>query len=260
MRVVPGSLAKTVVVGGQVPGIAAVVRTINSALLCLDDRPNAVEVCAGDRDSDAAQNTLGQSVAFEFFPGCSAVAGTIKTASCTPAIQAPRGPPSLPQCSEQDIGVAGIEHHVDAPGLGILIEHLLPGLAAILSAEDAALFVIGKGMSERRDKGDVRILRVHGEAPDGMRVGKPNKLPGLPGVDRLVNTVSTDDVAANARLSRTHINDIGVRFGNRYRPYRWRCILRLVENWFPVEAAISRLPHAAGGRAKVINVILSDDA
>ena len=115
-------------------------------------------------------------------------------------------------------------------------------------------------MSERSDKGDVRILGVHGEASDGMRVGKPNKLPRLPGVDRLVNTVSTNDVAANARLSRAHINDIGVRFGNRYRPDRRRCILRLVENWFPVEATISRLPHAAGGGAKVINVILSDDA
>src|SRR5256885_10370206 len=62
--------------------------------------------------------------------------------------------------------ISGIEHHVDAPGLGILIEHLLPGLTAILSAEDAALFVIGKGMSERRDKGDVRIRS------EERRVGK----------------------------------------------------------------------------------------
>ncbi len=42
------------VVGGYVPGIAAVVGTIDSAFLCLDDCPHPVGICAGDRDTDAA--------------------------------------------------------------------------------------------------------------------------------------------------------------------------------------------------------------
>ncbi len=159
-------------------------------------------------------------MAFQFFPGCAAVDGTVKAASGPAAVETPRSSPRLPQCREQDVGIAGIEHDVDATGLGVLIEHLLPGLAAILRAENAALFVVGKGMSERRDEGNVRILGIHREPPDGVRVGKANKLPGFTSVNRFVHSVAADNVAANACFSRSHINDVRIGFGNRNRSDR----------------------------------------
>src|SRR5271169_6329700 len=115
-------------------------------------------------------------------------------------------------------------------------------------------------MSKRRDEGNVRILGIHGEARDGMRVAQANQLPGFPRVDRLVNTVTADDVATNTSFSGSDIDDIRVRFGNRDCPNRWRPIFLLVENWFPVEAAIGCLPHASGDGAKIIDIILADDA
>lgn len=69
-------------------------------------------------------------------------------------------------------------------------------------------------------EGDVRILGIHGEAPDGMRVGKADKLPGLTGINGFINSVTANNVSANARFSGSHINHIRVRLGNRDCPDR----------------------------------------
>src|SRR5208283_3959117 len=114
--------------------------------------------------------------------------------------------------------------------------------------------------SKPPDEGNIRIPGIHGEAPDGVRVAEANELPGLTRVDRLVDTITTDDVAANTSFSGSNVNDVGVRFGNRDGPDRWRCILLRIENWFPVEAAIGCLPHASGDSAKIIDIILADNA
>src|SRR5580693_131001 len=90
-----------------------------------------------------------------------------------------------------------------------------------------------------------------------MRVAKASELPGLTCVDRFVNSVTADNVTANARFSRSHINDIRVRLGNRDGSDRRRRIFRFVEDRFPVQTAISRLPYASGSRPEIIDIILA---
>src|SRR5208282_2561258 len=154
--------------------------------------PYAIGIGARDRYSDAAQNPIGQSVGFQFFPGGSAVDGAVEAAPRTAAVQTPRGAPGLPQSCKKDVRIGGIEDHVDPAGFRVFVKHLLPALTSILRAENSAFFVIAKRMSEGSNEGDVRIFGIHREAADGMRVRKANELPGLACVDRLVDSVAAD--------------------------------------------------------------------
>ena len=99
-------------------------------------------------------------MALQLLPGGAAVDGAIKAAARAAAVEAPRRAPRLPQRRIDDVRVGGIEGEVDAAGLGVLVKNFLPGLAAVLRTEDAALLVVGKGMAERRDEGDVRIFWI----------------------------------------------------------------------------------------------------
>ena len=62
VRVIPGALAKTMIVGHEMPRIAAVVGAIDSALLGFDHRPHAIGIRARNRDADAPENSFGQTV------------------------------------------------------------------------------------------------------------------------------------------------------------------------------------------------------
>src|SRR5260370_32597055 len=114
-------------------------------------------------------------------------------------------------------------------------------------------------MSQSGDERDVRIFGVHDQAADGTGVAKPDKLPGLAGVDGFVYSVSADDVAANASLSRADINDVGIGFGNRERADGRRSVPLLVKEGLPIEAAIRGLPYAACDAAEITGLALPHD-
>src|SRR4029078_747557 len=54
----------------------------------------------------------------------------------------------LPQRGVDDVRIGGIDPHVVAAGVLVLVEDLLERLAAVLGAEDAALLVGPVGMAE----------------------------------------------------------------------------------------------------------------
>ena len=70
---VPGALAITLIVVDARPGIAGVVGAIEAALLRFDQRVDAIGVRARNRNADASQLAFGQAMAFQMFPGESAV-------------------------------------------------------------------------------------------------------------------------------------------------------------------------------------------
>ena len=116
------------------------------------------------------------------------------------------------------------------------------------------------GCPKRSDECDVRILRIDDHASDGMRVRQADELPRLAGVDRFINSVAADDVAADAGFARPDINDVRIRLRNGDRADRRRHAFRLVGQRLPVQSAIGGLPHAAGSSAHVIHVGLTHDA
>ena len=115
-------------------------------------------------------------------------------------------------------------------------------------------------MSQSRHERNVRILGIYCESPDGVRIAQAHELPSLAGIERLPHTISANDVAPDARFPGPDINHIRIRLGNSNRANRRRRIFRLVENRFPVESAVGRLPHPASYRAKIVDLILPHHA
>src|SRR6266481_9028092 len=115
-------------------------------------------------------------------------------------------------------------------------------------------------MPQGGDERDVGIFRVYDQTADGTRVAKADKLPGFARVDGFVHPIPADDVAADARFPGADINDVGIGFGNRDRTDGRRSVFLFVKESLPVEAAIGGLPDAGCHAAKIIGVVLADDA
>ena len=73
-----------------------------------------------------------------------------------------------------------IERHIDAAGVLVLIKDLLPSLATIRCAENAALSVGPIGMAECRDESDVRICWINNDFADGTRIVQSDIFQVLP--------------------------------------------------------------------------------
>src|SRR5256885_15230572 len=94
--VIPGALAEAVIVGEQLPVFAAIVGAVDAAFFRFDDSPDAIGIGSGNGDADASFDAFGKAVLFDFFPGAAAVRGTIKAATGTSAVHAPRRALGLP--------------------------------------------------------------------------------------------------------------------------------------------------------------------
>src|SRR5580765_3812853 len=86
-----------------------------------------------------------------------------------------------------------------------------PILSAVSGAIDAALCIRAKGMSQGRNVSDVRVFRMHGNAPDGPCLPQSGVRPGFAGVYRFVDAASIDNVATNTGFARSRIDYVRVR-------------------------------------------------
>ena len=105
-------------------------------------------------------------------------------------------------------------------------------------------------MTERGDKDNIRIARIHDHSANRARILQANALPGLTSVQRFPHAVALRDVSANASFTGPHVDDIGIGHRNRDTADRRRSIL--VKNSGPGIRAVGRFPHAATGRAEIV--------
>src|SRR5713101_1654572 len=138
------------------------------------------------------------------FPGVAAVGGMVQSAAGAAAREAPGSPPRLPQGREQDARVGWVHAEVDGPGIGVFSEDLLPGLAAVAGAVDAALRVGPEGMAQDGRVGQVGVLGMHDDPAD-LPLLLPDVFPGFAAVGGAVDAVAGLDVAANVRLARADV-------------------------------------------------------
>jgi len=89
---------------------------------------------------------------FELFPSCAGVGGAVNAAAGTAAGERPGRAPGFPQRGEQDVGILRIERHVDRTGVLVFVENLVPGLAAVGGAKDAAFCVGSVGVPSAATK------------------------------------------------------------------------------------------------------------
>src|SRR5512132_2769459 len=135
-------------------------------------------------------------MAFETFPGQAAVGGLVEAAAGAAAFEVPGLAANLVERRVDDAGVIGVEDDVDGARVLVLVENLLPRLAAVGGAEDAAFRVRAEGVADRRDQHDVRITRVDDDRADLARVLQPDVVPGLAAVGRFIYAVAVGVVAA----------------------------------------------------------------
>src|SRR5207245_2309219 len=135
--------------------------------------------------------------------------GNVQPAAGAAAGHLPRFAHGLPQRGVDDEGVVRVETDVDGAGLGVFLEHLLPVLAAVPGAVDAALRVGSEGMAQDGGEGDVRVARMHNHLGD-LALLLPDVLPVLAAVGRFVDAVADGDVAADVGLAGADVDDVGV--------------------------------------------------
>src|SRR5947209_2330565 len=70
---------------------------------------------------------------------------------------------------------------------------LYPGHAAVYGLVEAALFVRSPEVAQGGDVDDVRILRMDGDGADVVRIGQAHVAPGFAGVGGLVDAVAPGD-------------------------------------------------------------------
>src|SRR5271154_5291108 len=110
------------------------------------------------------------------------------------------------------MGIVRTEGDVDGAGIFVLVENFLPGFAAIGGAKNTALGIRAERMAQSRHKNNVSIPGIDNYLADGSRVVQADVLPCLPAVEGFINSVAMRDVAADAGLAGTDIDDI--RVGN----------------------------------------------
>src|SRR6202171_1874642 len=195
---------------------------------------------------------------FKPFPGSPSIVGAIETASRPSTGKTPGRASCLPQGSEENVWIMRIKGDINSAGVLVFIKHFLPSLATIHGAEDAALCIGPEWMTQRGHVHDVWISGMDNQFFDGARIPQADVLPRLATVESLINPVAMRNVATDASLSRTDIDDVRLR--GRHSQAANAPDSFLIKERAPSHCAVGRLPHSAAGRAKVIGVRVPRDS
>src|SRR5262249_26034520 len=154
--------------------------------------------CNGTAAPDAAGQTV-VVIAFrvrgtEFFPRVAAIVGAVQATARAAAGETPRRSPGLPQTRKENARVRRVKADIDRAGIGVLLEDLLPRLAAIGGAIDAALGVGAERAAKDCGVGEHRIGPMYDHTAD-LSFLLPDMLPALAAVAGFVDAIPRLDVA-----------------------------------------------------------------
>ena len=251
VHVVPRPAAQIGVVAQALPRVAIVIRAKHGAVFGFDQRPHAAGLRRRRGDANSAEQPRRQTlVAGQLRPGVAPVQAAPDAGVRTAALGRVRKPPSLPDGRVQHARVADVQGQVGGAGVLGLVQHQVPGRAAVLRAVYAALGVGAPGVTHGGDVHHVRIGRVDGDAADVARRRQSNVSPGPASIIRAIHAVAVRYVAADAGFAGAGIDDVrvGVRDGDCANRGRVEVAVGDVD---PVRAAVGRLEHTAGAGAEV---------
>ena len=260
MNVVPGARPQDAVVVDELPGLAVIIAAPQAALVDfgLDNRVNAVRAARGDRDANLADEF--RQAAAKLLPGIAAVGRFPDAARRATRLDEPRSATVLPHRGIHDARICRVHGEIRRAGLVVHLQHGCPGLAAIAAAVDAAFGVRAPDLALHRDIHDIGIRRVNDDLADLASFVEPQVRPAFARVGGLVYAVAVArGDAANRRLARTDVDDVRVGGSDADRADR-ADIEILVREVFPGDAGVLGLPHAAAGRAHVIELVVAGHA
>ncbi len=164
----------------------------------------------------------------------------------------------LPQRRVHDIRILGIDPHIVAADVLVLVKYFLKRSAAVRRPENPTLRVRPVRVSQRRHEQPVGVSRVHLDIGDHLRIAQPQVRPRLAGVRRFVHPVAHRQVGPDDPRSRTHVNHIWIRLRYRNRSNRPRRLF--VEQRLPRRTEIRRSPYSAVVKADIKDVGLTGNS
>src|SRR5205823_1937375 len=250
---VVGALGDARIVADPCPALPGVVGAVEKATLL---RRDGGEEARGARRRDAEADP-SEAVALEVrqpagqrLPGRAAVGRFVQPAARSGELAIfPRRLPGLPEGGVDDARIGGVDDHVGAAGVRVLVEDALEGFSAVDGAEDPALLVWTIWMPEHGDEEAVGILRIDGDLRNLLALPKAKVLPAPPAVDGSVDPVSRGQVGPLQAFAAAHIDDVRVRKRDGDGADASRRLI--VEDWRPRPAVVYRPPDAAVDRAHV---------
>ncbi len=126
----------------------------------------------------------------------------------------------------------------------MLEENAFPVLAAILAAEDSAVFTRPERIADHRHIDQVRVGRMDANPGNIPGFLQTDMAPGLAAVRGLVGTVTPGNTVAQLRLARADIDDIRIAGSQRNGADRSHIDLA-VGNRKPVLAVVLGHPYSA---------------
>ncbi len=248
---------------GAFPGGAGIVGAVDAAGFAagLDEGVHAIGFAGRDGDADASEAALGEGgkAVGEGVPGGAAVGGFEEAAvGAGEGAVLPGCLLRLPEDGVDGLGIARVEGEVDGAGAFVLVEHLLPGLAAIGGAKDAALGVGAVGVAEYGDEEAVGVARIDEDGGDLPGVAESEVAPGFAGVGGLVHAVADGEIGALEAFAGAYVDGVGVGGGEGDGADGAGGLV--VEEGLPGAAEIIGLPDAAVVDADVEDVGLGGDA
>jgi hypothetical protein len=136
-------------------------------------------------------------------------------------------------------------------GSFVPIEDPFPALSAICGLVDPTLRV-GSGVNAERSHPDrVAVAWVNADARDVLCLRETEMGPGAPGVRALIDPIALLDIPADLCLPGPDIDDIGIRFADRYRADRGAGDLP-VRHGPPRGPTVLRLPQPTSGCAEIV--------
>ena len=238
---------------------ARIVRSVQTAILCIDDRVDPPRIRRRDRDADASE-PFGRQAVSQLIPDRAAVRGFVEAAAgaVRRRINAPRWTPRIPERGVDRLRVRRIDGDVDRADVVALEQHLLPRRAAVSRAIHAAVRIAAVGMTDRRDEHDIGILWIDGHPTDLPRVVETDVGPVLAGIGGLIHPVAVRDLRPHVAFTGADVDDVRIRIRDgdgANRRHRLR-----IEDRQPGPPRVRRLPDAAADRAHVERVGLARHA
>src|SRR5207237_351685 len=179
------------------PVFAGVVRAVDPALLRrIHQGIEPPRVRGDDADADSSKLLLGTRKSLrELPPGGAAVAGLEQPAAGPlPGAVFPGTLPRRPEDSINGLGGGRIERQGNGTRVFVLVKYLLPRVAAVGRAKDAALGVGAVRVTEHRDKHAASVARIDDERADLLSVAQADMPPGLAAVGGSVDPVANRQV------------------------------------------------------------------
>ena len=161
----------------------------------------------------------------------------------------------MPHPGKQDMRIAWVHGQVRAARFLVHKQHPLPTFSAIGGAEDPAFGLRTVSVSQCTGQHDFRMVGIDDDVSNAPRFLQPHGCPGLPRIERAVNSTPNRYVAPDERFSGACPNHIRVAPRHRQRSNRRHRLC--IENRLPVDAAIGGFEDSARRRSHVIKVRLA---